>query len=367
MLLAALTALILKTFFLLFIFSHNFIGITPEIYRWVRITGVGEIAKMETGFFRIFLQSHIYAVLTFFILLPILNKKFVQRWGCHQAPISSKFPYFSKFLSKIFGLCGCISKKFDKEISLKSENLSQNRCFATAPESIKSNKLFLSLIIFLASVIIISFSRSFAVGIIATFFVYYIYHLVFKKEKIKSIFVSFLVVLVIFVSAIGLSGFLIEAPIPFRERSDIDFISSLSKRATEDDVAIGSRWGLLKPLWKEVKENSILGAGFGKTVTYKTEDPRALENNPNGLYTTYAFEWGYLDIWLKLGLFGLLAYLLLLFQIIKQGHQKQQNKIILGSILGVIALTAIHFFTPYLNHPLGIGYLLLWSAVYGEE
>ncbi len=38
---------------------------------------------------------------------------------------SSKFPYFGKFISKIFNLHARISKKFYKKISSKSENLSQ--------------------------------------------------------------------------------------------------------------------------------------------------------------------------------------------------------------------------------------------------
>ena len=31
--------------------------------------------------------------------------------------------------------------------------------------------------------------------------------------------------------------------------------------------------------------------GFGTSVTYETSDPRALETNPDGLFTTYSFEW----------------------------------------------------------------------------
>ena len=55
-----------------------------------------------------------------------------------------------------------------------------------------------------------------------------------------------------------------------------------------------------------------MGRGFGATVTYQTRDPRILADNGSGEYTTYAFEWGWLDIWLKLGIFGLAAYFLLI-------------------------------------------------------
>jgi len=57
-----------KPFFLLFIFSHDMIGMTAELYRWVRLTGVGELTRMQGGFYRIFLQSQIFSLAGFFIM-----------------------------------------------------------------------------------------------------------------------------------------------------------------------------------------------------------------------------------------------------------------------------------------------------------
>ncbi len=71
-----------------------------------------------------------------------------------------------------------------------------------------------------------------------------------------------------------------------------------------------------------------------------------------------------MDIWLKMGVFGLLAYFYLFYKILKLGWNNNQNKIILGGILGMVSLFVVHFFTPYLNHPLGIGYVLLISVIY---
>ncbi|MFA7702494.1 MAG: hypothetical protein WCX80_03485, partial [Patescibacteria group bacterium] len=55
--------LIIKTLILLYFFTHNIPSLLPDIYRWVRLSGVGEITPVSGGFFRIFFQSHIFLLL----------------------------------------------------------------------------------------------------------------------------------------------------------------------------------------------------------------------------------------------------------------------------------------------------------------
>ena len=109
-----------------------------------------------------------------------------------------------------------------------------------------------------------------------------------------------------------------------------------------------------------------MGQGFGATVTYRTNDPRALASSPNGLYTTYTFEWGWFDIWLKLGLLGLLAYLGLIFKIIKDGL-KINSYFSLSLVTGLLVLITVNIFSPYVNHPLGIGYIILTIAMMDQK
>ena len=114
-----------------------------------------------------------------------------------------------------------------------------------------------------------------------------------------------------------------------------------------------------------------MGQGFGATITYQSSDPRVLQASPTGEYTTYAFEWGWLDIWLKLGLFGVLAYLVLIGKIVISGlklvldnrQQTIDNRTVLGLIIGLGVIVVVSIFSPYMNHPLGIGYLILVSAI----
>ncbi|MFA5076548.1 MAG: O-antigen ligase family protein [Patescibacteria group bacterium] len=135
----------------------------------------------------------------------------------------------------------------------------------------------------------------------------------------------------------------------------------LSRRLTDLTEAAGvSRFNQLKPLGLAIMKHPIIGSGFGTTVTYFSRDPRILEKAPDGRYTTYAFEWGYLDILLKIGLAGLVTYLLLIWQIIKR---LSQQKMAVGLLVGLIGIIVTNIFSPYLNHPLGIGYLLLLSTL----
>jgi len=138
----------------------------------------------------------------------------------------------------------------------------------------------------------------------------------------------------------------------------------LSDRATglTGEAGASSRWQLLPPLWQEIKQAPIMGQGFGATVTYLTSDPRVLAASPSGVYTTYAFEWGWLDVWLKLGILGLLAYLILFAKIIFAGL-KINTALSLSLTGGLIILAAVNIFSPYVNHPLGIGYLLIAAAM----
>ena len=113
-----------------------------------------------------------------------------------------------------------------------------------------------------------------------------------------------------------------------------------------------------------VQSYPILGSGFGTTVTYISNDPRVREVSRTGEYTTYAFEWGWLDIWLKMGVIGLIGLLGLLGYLGRIFYRKAaSNPLALAGLAVLVALAAINVFTPYLNHPLGLGMLILLTMV----
>jgi len=340
-----LTWLIIKTILLLYIFSHQFIWALPEVYQWIRDIRIGEITMMGNNFYRIFLQSQIFALLAFFILLP-LNK----------------------------------------------------------------NK---SLIILSLTTVIISFSRSFWLGLTVGFCIYGLYLLLYQRKQIlkqisKIVVIAVLSLAIIFVIII----------LPPKISGD-SLGSLISKRATEIEAAGSSRINMLKPLAESIIKHPVIGSGFGATVTYKSVDQRLLATTAgaSGEYTTYAFEWAYLDLLLKIGLVGVFVYLLLIFKILQILWQNILNKndypptgdppspvrkipnrklgdelriiplrgiplhqsgkfqtenwgtdygLRLGIFLALISLLAVNIFTPYLNHPLGIGFILI-SSIYAQS
>ena len=163
--------------------------------------------------------------------------------------------------------------------------------------------------------------------------------------------------------SLALSLIIIKFPYP-APAGIFDASSLLSERATQlsDEAGASSRWQLLPELWGKIKTAPILGRGFGATVTYKSQDPRILSTNYSGEYTTYAFEWGWLDVWLKIGLLGLLAYISLLSKLIYDAI-KTNSYLCFSLAAGLIIIFFVNIFSPYFNHPLGIGFLIVIASI----
>lgn len=308
---AGVTVLAVQTVLILFIFSHNeiFQYYLPSIYKWIRDLRIGEITLQGNGFYRIFFQSHIYIVYILFISLGLLVQRY--RWT---------------YLTML---------------------------------GVSTTLLFLS------------YSRSFWVATIAALGVLAIYLL--WKYKMRFLDITKLYAALLAVLCAGYLGALLIVNVPVGGGGAGVDASSLITDRTQDpttEAAGSSRMALLKPLLTKNLEHPLLGSGFGSVVTYATSDPRALVDHPDGLYTTYAFEWGYLDLWLKLGVAGTGTYILLVVLLIMRSYQYVQRAqagidraLMLGVSFGIIALGFIHALTPYLNHPLGIAWIIMLTCM----
>jgi len=294
--LAAVIWLSLKTLIFFFIFAHDF-SWSFSLYRWIRTTGVGEITNIGFNWPRIFLQSQVYAPLAFISVYFFPSRR----------------------------------RKID----------------------------YLLLTLFLM-VTLISFSRSFWVGLAVAAFLSLV--LIARRDSMRLALKKFLASIVALLGSLLLIYGLAFWPWP---SSLVSFSPDIFQRRANflnEEAAIASRWSLLSPLWQKIRTVPLLGQGFGTAITYKSSDPRILKDHPDGSYTTYAFEWGYLDLWLKLGLFGLLAYLVLVGRLVGQGL-RSKSILALAFAAGLVFLAVTNIFTPYLNHPLGIAYLLLSSCL----
>jgi hypothetical protein len=291
---AAIIAVCAKTIAALFLLSH-YIDFA-EIYKWLRITGWGEIT-INNNVIRVFSQSHIYALIGFvvFFFFLVNNQQIV-------------------------------SKKTSVAVSLLS-----------------------------LTTLIISLSRSMWVGLCASILFFLIYAIkrkwvATKILKAGAMFICFTIL------CAGLVWSIIIFPYP---KKPLDLNFNIQQRFNMNEAAVVTRWSELKPLAKATFNHPIIGSGFGTMINFTNLDPRVLEKSAaTNNYATYAFEWGYLDIILKIGLFGLFVYLAIIFDIAKKLFSNQP-----ALFLSLIALLFTHIFTPYLNHPLGIGFIILTALL----
>ncbi len=368
--LGAVSAMVVKSFVLLYLFSHEFSFPILYVYPWLRKFLLGEITVPEGGWPRIFFQSQIYVLIGFFVLIVLLIGRARER---------GEFPRTIR-LGETPSPCPLPPGEREKIETGFSPRLS---LYGRGPRPRSGGEGALALL-FLTSaclgVVIMSFSRSFWVGLVAgmgvLFTTLYVipakagiqtrinldpdFHRGDMLKKIVRFFsLSCVVALIIL---------LVTTYFPFPKPISIDFLSAFKDRLTDlSEAAVRSRWDLVQPLWAAVAQHPLLGSGFGSTVTYHSSDPRAVALSVNGMFTTFTFEWGYLDIWLKLGLFGLVMYIALLGSILWRGWStidKMFSPFAISHLphaftLGLLVLAVVHFFSPYLNHPLGIVYVVL--------
>ena len=300
----------IKTILTFYIFSHHFPGINLTIlYEWLRDSRIGEITIVNPSFFRIFFQSQIYIIISFIITFCLL-------------------------------------------------------AFKEQVVDPKDKKLLIFLNIFNLTALLISLSRSYWVGLamfLSTLFIW----LIIKKYKLINIIKVYLKFLGITALSVLFVFLLVKLPY-----TDAD-LGLFAQRLTTGEAASNSRLELLPHMLEKIKTQPILGNGLAQEITYMSHDPRNRnEKNPNGSVTTYSFEWGWLSIWMKFGILGLLIYLYLILKIIIDSVKLGINKwprseaiLIISLALCLITISTIHIFSPYLDHPLGIGFMVISIAI----
>ncbi|MBU4360567.1 O-antigen ligase family protein, partial [Patescibacteria group bacterium] len=308
---ASVVVLFIKTIIIYLFFSLNIESVFFYLYHWERHLFGSQIVRLNSNLFRVLFLSNIYALISFFIFLPLT------------------------FLSKNY-------------------------------KNLKELKFIKILFLISLFIIIFSFFRSYWVAGIITFIFFLIMLKKYFGYNYKKIIKYLLIVL--FIILLEFSGIFLLANTTLQSSKIIGTYNKNLKAQkslfSSGEVAIVSRLNSLGPIFKKIADHPIVGSGFGTTVTYKSEDPRV-----QGEFTTYAFEWGYLDIVIKIGLVGLSIYLILLFKLllkainlIKTTKSYNLKMYFVGLILGMVVLLVTHIFSPYINHPLGIGYIILFSV-----
>ncbi|MFH0873981.1 MAG: O-antigen ligase family protein [Candidatus Komeilibacteria bacterium] len=304
--LAATLIVSLKALTIFHIFAHAYSWANiAYLYLWVRDTKVGELTFVTGNVWRIFFQSQIYVVIAWLLAVMCLLLDRLAR----------------------------VTKK---------------------------NWLLIGI---LGAAILISLSRSFGLALVLTFVITVltvIRQLQLSRKKIILLGCSL-------IGSISLTlGLLFIPPV------NADVAAAFAKRLSGGEEAASSRRNLLPVLVKGIEQNWLTGAGFGTKLTYINKDPR-IKNlaNPDGTYSTYAFELGWLDFAFKFGILGWLVWVGLILYILYQGWKRglaRDNIPLLLTVSGLLFISITHALTPYLNHPLGLGYLMLiWLYLYHDK
>ncbi len=225
----------------------------------------------------------------------------------------------------------------------------------------KLPRFVMGLHVLMISTILASLSRSFWIGCVAGF-VAILAFICLTRPVMTMLIKRHLQLGVLSVVAAFIVFLAVAVPVPARpDLTESSFYKGRDENTRE--VAVSSRWNLLRPMIEEIWSDPIIGSGFGETVTYISDDPRLRAVNPTGEVTTYRFEWGYHDLWLKTGILGLLAFGWLFVTVVSVGlgsvmRRDHQCWIVVGLTAGVVMLYTTHIFSPYLNHPIGLGFLI---------
>jgi hypothetical protein len=286
---------------ILYIFTHFWVALLAPVYEMLRDLRIAEVTDVGGGVYRVFMQSQMFtAIFGWFVLaLSMTNQK--KQW--------------------FIGL-GAMS----------------------------------------VAVVLLALSRSFWVGLLPAF-VFLLFMLARTRKPTFSAIARFIGWSTITI-ALGVALLLAVAlfPIPDPSLAGDSLFASFKDRTTEiDDAGISSRWKLFTPMFSTIVESPLVGHGFGKAVTFESDDPRIRSISPDGTWSTTSMEWGWLELWIKMGVVGPLAFFYAAYELVRRlwSYQwTQQAWMGLALITGLVFIYSTHFFSPYLNHPIGLGYLL---------
>jgi len=226
------------------------------------------------------------------------------------------------------------------------------------------NFIYLAII---TAALLLSLSRSFWLGTIVGLLFLFINIIIYQKKYI------FFASIILFLGTILSSFIIVQIFFNIPKWNSVTYF--LQRQIDINEPAADSRMQLLIPLWSAIEEKPILGYGFAKEITYYSSDPRIKnETNPQGLHRTYAFEWGWFDQWLKLGVIFISLLLLWIVLIYHRSYKVivKNQEYVMASLAVLTSLMVIHIFSPFLNHPLGLGILIFITIIisnilYGQK
>lgn len=286
----------------LYIFTHFGPEVIRPTYVFLRDARIAEITMLEGGLYRIFLQSQFSVVIMFFFL------------------ISS---------------------------------------FLFADERPKDRWKTAGLLAYFSSAVLLSLSRSYWLGMCVGLLL--LLGLAFSRLRrpLKPVAKTVGYGLAACLGSLAILYFAAFFPLP-KAVGPSGFADMFADRAETQDVASTSRWKLLPVMQEAIASSPILGLGLGKELAYETDDPRIRALIPDGMLRTIRFEWGWHDLWLKLGLLGPIGFTVVFIWLMLglwNGVVPERKWLSYALMASLLTMYVTQTFSPYLNHPLGLGFL----------
>lgn len=121
------------------------------------------------------------------------------------------------------------------------------------------------------------------------------------------------------------------------------------------DPSANNRLQLLGPIWKNIKSSPVFGQGLGLDLNFVNAQGQNI--------TTRHFDWGYLEIWAKLGLIFLVAFTGIWLVLIKNlFSQTKKQALALACAAALLAILVSNIWAQTTLHILGVIFFSLTLA-----
>lgn len=226
-------------------------------------------------------------------------------------------------------------------------------------KGLKIEKKFkwVALAILASSCLLINFSRAYFLGILAGLF------LLKKGLAWKRWILGFLIVLLVLILQFNLIYYIVTG-----QWSGLDFLTGRlgTMVSPESELSSRTRLVLLPLVLERIKSQPVMPNGLGQRITF-------INPLDNRLATTFHLDWGYLEIWLELGLIGLILFAGIFLVIFSKAWKKLNNfkkqndhfwiAFTRGALMGLLGLIIATLTGPFLFHPLGIIWICFTAAL----
>ena len=199
-------------------------------------------------------------------------------------------------------------------------------------------------------ILVFSIFATMTMGIWATFVVCFLVSLFFTRHTICKWFKSkksYFYLLIFIIAAVSILYYL-------------DVFTILAQRLNKNDFSIQVKKEQMYTMLELISQRPLLGYGFGKVIEISI---------PGYERTATNWEIMWLELLITNGIIGLIVYISpivynmkIIIEILKCNFFEQKS-LFISIFASFIGLAVVNFSNPFLNNPIGIGYIIVCFAI----